>query len=184
MDDCQCGRSLCAYCLQVHTQETGHKRKVDLTQNYKNDREDMRSIFSGSISESFFTLFESFPEVEDYACMTEHDFFRSNIILKKEPFKNQRFIHDLYYPQYQKLLSSNGNDMAAFSEAYAQSVITDIRRTITTSPAKPEEHPKNHQVSAMYQIANISPIRYWGTIILLIGLSITLAGLILNRIFG
>ena len=139
---------MCFSCLQVHMQETGHCSKTDLVAKRRNDPEDMRGIFSGSVSEGFFTLFESFPEVQDYACMTSYDFFRSNITLQKEPFKNQRFIHDLSYPQYRKLLRSNNNDMMAFSEAYAQSVIADIRQTIAPRDAKPEEQQQTPQRTA------------------------------------
>ena len=184
IDDCQCGRSLCYACMALHKQDSGHSSKSDEGRY----RVQMNEVFGRDIVKEIDENFTAIPKVKKSTTLAIPQDVKTDIVLDDLPYDTGHFRYTMTRSEYEALIKELNNDFDRVYVYYNRAVKNLIGQKLTAfakqENVKPKVQSKTYQVSAMYKVANISAIRYWGTVSLLVTLSIFLSGLIIFNVIG
>ena len=184
MDACQCGRSLCCRCMAEHKHATGHTSESDKGRF----RVQLNDIFSRSFLSDFDEKLTQNPEVKSSSSLALPQVVQTHIWFHDKYTGKQLIDYELERKEYEFLLNKFDNDKQKVFDYYTDKVTALLESFLAnnnSSIASPEEaKPTTYRVSAMHQIAEISPLRYWLTMSLSTVLYLVWAVLVIRNIFA
>lgn len=183
MDTCQCGRSLCYRCMAEHKHATGHTSESDKGRF----RVQLNDVFSRSFLSEFDEKLTQNLEVKSSSSLALPQVVQTHIWFHDKYTGKQLIDYELERKEYEFLINKFNKDKQKVFDYYTDKVTALLEQTLAQNalldhlPEKSES--KTYQVSALnYQIAEISPWRYWLTLSVSTVLYLVLIGLVIRNL--
>lgn len=184
MDTCQCGRSLCYRCMTEHKHATGHTSESDKGRF----RVQLNDVFSRSFLSEFDEKLTQNSEVKSCSSLALPQVVQTHIWLNDKYAGKQLINYELERNEYEFLINKFDKDKQKVFDYYTDEVTALLESFVANNKsnvASPEEaKPTTYRVSAMYQIAEISPLRYWLTMSISTVLYLVWAVLVIKNILA
>ena len=184
MDTCQCGRSFCWRCMSEHKQATRHSSESDKGRF----RVQLNDVFRRDFLSELNKKIEESQEVKSCSSLAVPQVVHTHIWFHDRSAGKQLIEYELERPAYEVLLKQLGNDREAVIKYYVEHVTEMLETTLAEIKASKLEEAippvKTYRVSAINQLAVVSPFRYWSTLSLSVFLGILLVALVVRNIFA
>ena len=126
MDTCQCGRSSCFNCMQIHKQDTGHSSKSDEGRF----RVQLNDAFDSAFMKKIDALFSANPKVKKSSSLALPQVIHTFISLDDKRQEHENFRYEMLRNEYEFLLSRFDNDKSKVQQYYIAQVTLKLNEEL------------------------------------------------------